>query len=56
MGSGLTVLVEKHEYDSVVDIVEPDEVDRVQMGWVCTIDGTTTIVVVVEVSKPMKYE
>ena len=52
----LTVLVDRHDYDYVVDVVEPDEVDKVQMGWVSTIEGTTTIVVVAAVSTPKNDE
>ena len=52
MGSGITLLVDRYEYHYVVDVMEPDEVDRVQMGWVCTVQGTTTGVVVAAVSKP----
>ena len=49
-------MVDRHEYDSVVDAMEPNKVDRVQMGCVCIIDGTTTVVVVVVVLTPIKYE
>ena len=56
MGLVLVVLVYINKYDSVVDVMEPDEVDRVQTGWVCTVEGTTTVVVVAVVSTPRNDE
>ena len=41
----MVVLVDKQEYDSSVDVVEQNEVDNVQMGWVCIVGGVTTGVV-----------
>ena len=55
MGVILVELVEKHDKDSIVDVVEPDSVDRVQTYWVCTLIGTTTLLVAA-VSTPIVYE
>ena len=55
MGVILVELVEKHDKDSIVDVVEPDVVDRVQTYWVCTLIGTTTLLVAA-VSTPIVYE
>ena len=48
-------LVDRHDKDSIVDVVEPDAVDRVQTDWVCTVVGTTTLIVVTD-STPMADE
>lgn len=50
------MLVDKQEYDSVVDIIEPSEVNNVQMGWVCTIGDDTISVVGLTISTPKNDE
>ena len=52
MGLIYRELVDRHEKDSIMDVVEPDAIDRVRIDWVCTVIGTTTLVVVVD-STPM---
>lgn len=36
------MLVNKQEYDSLVDVVEPREVEKVDVGLLYTIEGVTT--------------
>lgn len=50
------MLVNRHEYDFVVDAMELDEVDRLQMSWICIVDGINAIVIVAVVSTLMKDE
>lgn len=39
------MLVDKQEYDMVVDSIEPRKVDNVKMGWLCIVgDGTNVVV------------
>ena len=47
MGVILVELVEKHDKDFIIDVVELDAVDRMQTGWVCTVVGPTILVVAV---------
>ena len=55
MGVILVEVVERHEKYSIVDVVEPDMVDRVQIDWVCTVVGATTLVSATD-STPMEDE
>ena len=55
MGLIRTELVERHEKDSIVDVVEPGVVDKVQIDWVYTAIGTATLVVAAD-STPMVDE
>ena len=38
-------LVDRHEKDSIIDVMEPNAVDRVQTDWVCTVVVKTTLVI-----------
>ena len=55
-GLDLVVLVDKKEYDSSVEVIEPREAEKLNIGWFWTIRGVTTVVVDFAVLTPKNDE